>query len=134
MVISGDSSNFFICIGSNNANHKGPIAPYQSKANAGALNKWVCLSIHWDMYTTPNNNESSVYCNGKKLTSFTSKTVSGDTTLTIGDIKNGTNSPFDGSISFFSILKHEKMTEKEILFYHYVLCNLYNVDHDPINI
>ena len=88
------------------------------------------------------NNKYFLKFNGGRMISnsninpskITSKTVSGETILTIGDIKNNTNSPFDGSISFFSILKHEKMTEKEILFYHYVLCNLYNVDHNPINI
>ena len=71
---------------------------------------------------------------GKKLATFAAKTVSGDTKFILGDIKDSTNSPLDGSIAFFSVLKHEKMTEKEILFNHYVLCDLYNVDHNPINI
>ena len=92
------------------------------------------MSVHWDVYTTPKDNKSSVYCNGKKLTSFTSKTVSGNTSLAIGDMTKVENSPLDGSIIFFSVLKYKKMTEKEILTYHYLLCNLYNVDHDPINV
>ena len=86
------------------------------------------------MHSSPVTNESSVYCNGKKLSSFTARTITGDTTLTIGDIKNNANSPFDGSIIFFSVYKYEKMTEKEIKFYNYILCNSYNVDHNPINI
>ena len=88
------------------------------------------------MHSSPATNKSSVYCNGKKLASFTAKTSSGDTQITLGDIKKtGVNdSPFNGSIIFFSVYKHEKMTEKKIKFYHYVLCNSYNVNHDPINI
>ena len=132
-IVSGDSQNYIV-IGGNNANNKSPIADYKSKANTGDLNKWICLSVHWDMGSSPFSNESSVYCNGKKLRSFTSKTTTGDVKLTLGNIKNSDISPFDRSIIFFSVLKYEKMTEKEILFYHYVLCNLYNVDHDPINI
>ena len=34
---------------------------------AGVINKWVCLSIHWDSHTIPAGNCSSVYCNGQKL-------------------------------------------------------------------
>ena len=124
LIISGNSGDFVI--GRNKANHKNPIASYQTKANAGELNKWICLSIHWNADTTPNTDESSVYCNGKQLTSFTAKTSTGDTKLTIGDIKNNTNSPFDGSIIFFSVYKYEKMSHQEIAFYHYILCNSYN--------
>ena len=133
LIIAGDSANFIV-IGSNNANHKAPHGSYQTKANAGELNKWICLSVHWDKYTTPVANESFVFCNGKKLTSFTAKTISGDSHLVLGDVKNSTFSPLDGSIIFFSVLKYEKMTHEEILFYHYILCNLYNVEHDKINI
>ena len=135
LIVGGDS-NDFIVIGGNNANHRSPHASYQTKANAGVLNKWICLSIHWDMDTTPNADESSVYCNGKKLATFTSKTSTGDSQLTIGDIKKTdvNKSPFDGSIIFFSVLKYQKMIQKDIKFYHYILCNSYNVDHDSINI
>ena len=133
MTISGDNGDFIV-IGSNSANHKFPHAAFLAKANASDLNKWICFSVHWDMRSSQNTNESCVYCNGEKFATFTGKTVSGDTKLSLGDIKNNTNSPLDGSIAFFSVLKYEKMTEKEILFNHYVLCNLYSIDHNPINI
>ena len=47
LIISGDSDRF-IAIGSNSANGKVPIASFQTKANAGDLNKWLCLSVHWN--------------------------------------------------------------------------------------
>ena len=133
LIVEGGDDDFIV-IGGNNANHKSPISAFKSKANAGNLNKWICLSIHWDMGPSPVTNESSVYCNGKKLTAFTAKNTTGDTKLTLGNIKNSDTSPLDGSIFFFSVLKYKKMVEKEILFYHYILCNLYNVEHDVINI
>ena len=60
------------------------------------------------MDTTPVANKSHVYCNGKKLTDFTAKTTTGAVKLTLGDIHNTNSFPFDGSITFFSILKHKK--------------------------
>ena len=132
LVVSGDSKEFIV-IGGNNANHRSPLAAFQTKANAGDLNKWICLSVHWDSDISTTN-QSSVWCNGKKLCNFTARSVTGNVKLTLGDIKNSNNSPLDGSIIFFSVLKYKKMIAKEILFYHYILCNLYNVDHDTINI
>ena len=57
-LIIGGASNDFIVIGGNNANHKSPLAAYQTKANAGDLNKWICLSIHWDIYSSSVTNKS----------------------------------------------------------------------------
>ena len=52
LVVSG-TTNDYIIKGSNPTPNKQPIAPYKAKANAGEINKWVCLSIHWDNYTSP---------------------------------------------------------------------------------
>ena len=52
LVVSGTTNNYII-IGSNPILTKQPIAPYKNKVNAGVINKWVCLSIHWDNDTTP---------------------------------------------------------------------------------
>ena len=89
LIIGGDSGDFIVI---------GSISAFKTKANAGDLNKWICLSIHWDMHSSPATNKSSVYCNGKKLASFTAKTSSGDSQITLGDIKKtGVNdSPLDG--------------------------------------
>ena len=72
LIISGTTNNITI-IGSNPVGSLQPLAPYKNKANAGVINKWVCLSIHWDNYTTPAGNHSSVYCNGQKLANFQSR-------------------------------------------------------------
>ena len=45
LIVSG-TTNRHIVIGTNNVNNVAPIAAYQTKANAGELNKWCCLSIH----------------------------------------------------------------------------------------
>ena len=100
LIISGDSSDFLV-IGANASTHKSPIAPYKTKANASDLNEWICLSVHWDMDSSPSTNKSSIYCNGKILTSFTSKTVSGDVKLSLGDLKNSNTLPLNRTISFF---------------------------------
>ena len=131
LIVSNDTNNFCV-IGSGSYQGKFPIAAYKTKANAGTLNKWICLSCHWDNDTTPAGNNSSVFCNRKKLANFKSKVTSGSTQTALGDISTTTNTPLDGNIIFFSILKYKKMTDQEILFYHYVLCNMYNVDHDKI--
>ena len=92
------------------------------------------LSVHWDNYTTPKTQESHLYINGQEVIWFESKDTTGDTNLIIGDLKNSDYAPLDGSIAFLSTLKHEKMTSSEIRYYHYILCNLYNVDHATINL
>ena len=133
MIISGLESDWQV-IGSDSYNYKYPYAAYKTKAKAGELNKWVCLSIHWDNYTTPKTQESKLYINGQEICYFKSIDKTGDVKLILGDLKNSSYFPLDGSIAFFSVLKYQKMTNKEILTYHYLLCNLWNIDHLPINI
>ena len=69
LMVSG-TTNDHIVIGQNTTNGRSPISDYQSKANAGQHNKWICLSVHWNLVTEM----SYVYCNGEKLCDFTSKT------------------------------------------------------------
>ena len=83
------------------------MAPYKYKANAGVINKWVCLSIHWDNHTTPAGNHSSVYCNGQKLANFQSITSLGSTQVTFGDVNTSGIAPFKGDISFSLCIKEE---------------------------
>ena len=133
LIISGINQEFIV-IGANSANFKAPLASFKSKADAGELNKWICLSVHWDTDSSPLTDQSSVYCNGKLLQVFTSRSRTGNTKLVIGDLKNDVFAPLDGNIIFFSVLKYQKMREKEIKFYHYILCNLFNVEHDKISL
>lgn len=45
LVMVGDK-NYYNVIGSRQINGKYPIANFKTKANAGILNKWLCLSVH----------------------------------------------------------------------------------------
>ena len=45
-LIISSTVNDMIVIGQNITNGGTPIAPYQIKANAGALHSWICLSVH----------------------------------------------------------------------------------------
>ena len=97
LVVSGTTNNYII-IGSNPIQTKQPIAPYKTKANAGETNKWICLSIHWDNYTTPAAGASKVYCNGQKLTDFQSRSSVGYTKMTFSNISASGVAPFKGDI------------------------------------
>ena len=127
-LIISKTSNDHIVIGKNVTNGRTPIADYQSKANAGELNKWICLSVHWNIPTET----SYVYCNGKKLTDFTSRTSIGSTEMTFADLNPNSIAPFFGKIACFLLYKNKRMTKRDILLHHSVLCKWYGVDHDEI--
>ena len=127
-LIVSNTTNNYIIIGSNPIVTKQPLAPYKNKANAGVIYKWVCLSIHWDNYTTPAGNHSSVCCNGQKLANFQSRTSPGSTKMTFGDISVSGMAPFKGDISFFCVYKGRLINEEDILLHHHVLCNWFNID------
>ena len=129
LAVSG-TTNQHIVIGPKAFNGKNAIAPYQSKANAGELNKWICLSIHWDV--PGGNNASEVWCNGKKLANFTARTSKGSTKMTFGDLNPSGIAGLKGDIAFFCLYKDKNLTETNIKLHHRVLCEWYAVDHDPI--
>ena len=131
LVVSG-TTNDHIVIGQKAFNSKNAIAPYQSKANASELNKWVCLSIHWDV--PGGNNASEVWCNGKKLANFAAKTSPGSNTMTFGDLNPSGIAGLKGDIAFFCLYKGKNLTESNIKLHHRVLCEWYAVDHDPISL
>ena len=131
LVISG-TPNQHIVIGQKAFNGKNAIAPYQSKANAGELNKWICLSIHWDV--PGGNNASQVWCNGKKLANFTARTSQGSTKMTFGDLNPSGIAGLKGDIAFFCLYKGRKLTETNIKLHNQVLCKWYAVGHDPISL
>ena len=131
LVISG-TPNQHIVIGQKAFNGKNAIAPYQSKANAGELNKWICLSIHWDV--PGGNNASEVWCNGKKLANFTARTSAGSNTMTFGDLNPSGIAGLKGDIAFYCLYKGENLTETNIKLHSQVLCKWYAVNHDPISL
>ena len=131
LVVSG-TTNDHIVIGQKAFNGKNAIAPYQSKANASELNKWICLSIHWDV--PGGNNASEVWCNGKKLANFAAKTSPGSNTMTFGDLNPSGIAGLKGDIAFLCLYKGKNLTESNIKLHHRVLCEWYAVDHDPISL
>ena len=131
LLVSG-TTNQHIVIGPSSFNSKNATAPYQSKANAGELNKWICLSIHWDV--PGGNNASETWCNGKKLANFTARTSQGSTDMTFGDLNSSGTAGLKGNIAFFCLYKGKNLTESNIKLHHYVLCKWYAVDHDPISL
>ena len=131
LVISG-TPNQHIVIGQKAFNGKNAKAPYQSKANAGELNKWICLSIHWDV--PGGNNASETWCNGKKLANFTARTSAGSKTMTFGDLNPSGIAGLKGDIAFYCLYKGKNLTESNIKLHHRVLCEWYAVDHDPISL
>ena len=130
LLVSG-TINQHIVIGPSSFNSKNATAPYQSKANAGELNKWICLSIHWDV--PGGNNASETWCNGKKLANFKARTSSGSNQMTFGDLNPSGIAGLKGDIAFYCLYKGKNLTESNIKLHHYVLCKWYAVDHDPIS-
>ena len=131
LVVSG-TTNDHIVIGQKAFNGKNAIAPYQSKAKASELNKWICLSIHWDV--PGGNNASEVWCNGKKLANFTARTSQGSTKMTFGDLNPSGIAGLKGDIAFFCLYKGRKLSESTMKLHHHVLCEWYAVDHDSISL
>ena len=131
MIIAGTTGDYTV-IGPSAYIGKNPIANYQSKANAGELNKWICLSIHWDV--PGGNNASQIWCNGKKLANFTARTSPGSNTMTFGDFKPAGRAGLKGDIAFFCLYKGRKLTETNIKLHSQVLCEWYAVNHDPISL
>ena len=131
MIIAGTTGDYIV-IGPSAYIGKNPIVDYQSRANAGELNKWICLSIHWDV--PGGNNASQVWCNGKKLANFTARTSPGSNTMTFGDFKPAGRAGLKGDIAFYCLYKGENLTETNIKLHHQVLCKWYAVNHDPISL
>ena len=109
LVVSG-TTNDHIVIGQKAFNGKNAIAPYQSKAKASELNKWICLSIHWDV--PGGNNASEVWCNGKKLANFTARTSQGSTKMTFGDLNPSGIAGLKGDIAFFCLYKGKNLVNQ----------------------
>ena len=121
IVVSGTVGDY-IQIGPNSS------TKYKSKGNASELNKWVCLSIHWNT----ENETSYVYINGKETTQFKIRRSVGSVQLTFGDLNLHGIAPLHGKITTFLLYKNRRMQTRDILLHHHVLCKWFNIDHDPI--
>lgn len=124
LVVSGAPGSWFH-MGPSNFKGYAPRVGYKTKANAGELNKWICLSIHWIDNTT---NGSSIWCNGQNLYNFTPKSSTGSTQMTFGDLDPSGIAPLYCNIAFFSLHKDKVLSADDIRLQHYVLCNRYSID------
>ena len=118
LIISGTVNNF-INIGSGVINGYQPHASFENKTNASSLNKWICLSVHWNIACET----SFVYINGQEICQYQSRISKGSYKLTIADLNPSGISATDGSIAAFILYKNKKMTKRDILLHHHVLCS-----------
>ena len=104
---------------------------WQAKADASVLNKWHCLSVHWDV--PAGAGKSSCWVNGKKVKTFRAKTSPGSTSMVFGDLDPGKLAPFNGDIQLFLLYKGWNMVDLIIKAHHKMICERYGVDHDRIS-
>ena len=104
---------------------------WQTKADASVLNKWHCLSIHWDVPARAG--KSSCWVNGKKVKTFQAKTSSGSTQMTFGDLDPNGIAGLNGDIQLFLLFKGWGMADLIIKAHHKMICERYGVDHDRIS-
>ena len=107
-------------------------ADWKTKANASDLNKWCCLSIHWDV--PAGAKKSSCWVNGKKVKTFHAKTSVGSTQMTFGDLSPNGVAGLNGDIQLFLLYKGFGMSETIIKAHHKMICERYGVDHDRVMI
>ena len=125
LVIGGAVKDKSEAYGGNNVQVKA--ADWKSRANATALNKWICLSVHWDV-----PGASSVWVNGKKVKSFQARAASGERGMSLGDVHSNGTAGLNGDIQFFVLYKAQYMSDLIIKAHHKMICERYGVDHDEI--
>ena len=104
---------------------------FKTRANPSELNKWCCLSVHWDV--SGGRGQSSVWVNGKKLKTFQAKAKSGTPQMVLGDVSTVGTAGLDGNIQLFIAYKSWGMTDLVIKAHHKMICERYGVDHDEIS-
>ena len=129
LVVSGaDSANKCVYIG--------PAASLQSfsklddysENDLGELNKWHCLSVHWDNKSSPKTEKSKIYWNSKHIGDFTAGNRVGANTTVFGGLDAANNvAPLNGNIAFFCVYLDFILDERTILDHHTVLMQRYNI-------
>ena len=121
LIISGTTNQKRVEVGGND---------WKTKANASELNKWCCLSIHWDV--PAGAKKSSCWVNGKKVKNFTSRTSQGSTQMTFGDLDPNGLAGLKGDIQLFLLYKGWGMSDLIVKAHHKMICERFGVDHDAI--
>ena len=125
------ASNSLIISGTTNQKTEVGVNNWQTNANASELNKWCCMSIHWDVPAGAKN--SSCWVNGKKVKAFTARTSQGSNRMTFGDLDPNGIAGLNGDIQLFLLYKGWGMTELIIKAHHKMICERYGVTHDAIS-
>ena len=133
------SGSNLVVSGANNANkcvYIGPAASLQSFNkladysinDLGELNKWHCLSVHWDNKSSNKVEKSKIYWNKKHIGDFTADNRTGNNTTVFGGLDPSTDiAPLNGNIAFFCVYLNDILDEKTILDHHQVLMERYNI-------
>ena len=124
------NSNNLVISGTKNQKIEVGFNDWKTKANATALTKWCCMSIHWDV--PAGANKSSCWVNGKKVKSFSTRLSTGSTQMTFGDLDPSGVAGLNGDIQLFLVYKGFGMSETIIKAHHKMICERYEVDHDRI--
>ena len=122
LIISGTTNQKRVEVGGND---------WKTKANASELNKWCCLSVHWDV--PAGAKKSSCWVNGKKVKNFTSRTSQGSTQMTFGDLDPNGLAGLKGDIQLFLLYKGWGMSDLIVKAHHKMICERFGVDHDAIS-
>ena len=104
---------------------------WQLEADASVLNKWICLSVHWDV--PAGAGKSSCWMNGKKVKTFRAKTSPRSNQMVFGDLDPGKLAPLNGDIQMFLLYKGWAMDELVINAHYKMVCERYGVDLSSIS-
>ena len=129
IVISGaDSAHNCVYLGpASSLNDFLSLGDY-SENDLGELNKWHCLSVHWDNKSSPKTEKSKIYWNRKHMGDFTADNRTGNNTTVFGGLDPTTDvAPLNGNIAFFCVYLDFILDEKTILDHHAVLMQRYNI-------
>ena len=99
-----------------------------SENDLGKLNKWHCLSVHWDNKSSPKTEKSKIYWNKKHIGNFTADNRTGNNTAVFGGLNPSRDiAPLNGNIAFFCVYLDFILDERTILDHHSVLMQRYNI-------
>ena len=129
IVISGaDSAHNCVYLGpASSLNDFLSLGDY-SENDLGELNKWHCLSVHWDNKSSPKTEKSKIYWNRKHMGDFTADNRTGNNTTVFGGLDPTTDvAPLNGNIAFFCVYLDFILDKKTILDHHAVLMQRYNI-------
>ena len=129
LVVSGaNNANKCVYIGSAASLQSfNKLADYSTN-DLGELNKWHCLSVHWDNKSSNKVEKSKIYWNKKHIGDFTADNRTGNNTTVFGGLDPSTDiAPLNGNIAFFCVYLNYILDEKTILDHHTVLMQRYNI-------